>query len=225
MMWGNFGAFIDTRFVIIGNKFLHLSDYFSSIARADPWTGKTLWEIEAGVTTSAYSVTSNYLFVVLEKAKTLYRIHPGDGKVDSLNLTQKDVISMASMGESVWLLSSDGHLTKVDGDTLKELHSFDVGKFEEVRAIGNKLLLSNVEQERLIVAQLKGVWNGKQKNFKLFDPQSGDARELKTNSAKVINGSLITQDDNLIQCLNPDKLEPLWWLNTKDIVGTNPHVA
>ncbi len=217
----------------------------------NPETGVTLWELKSidSSGSAKWCPTDNYLiasidFFRLEDSARkellksyIYRIDPITGKSDSMELSRKGVQGMACIGNNLWVQTIDGHLLCIDLAFLRETKDIKINhSFSElsktvlswdgpVQLTRSKLLLAlysefSIDAPTKIEYILYDIENDQQTVVSEAAPEDPTIAPR----VAVINGSLITQDSNLIQCLDPNTLKPLWWINSKD-EGKNAHVA
>jgi hypothetical protein len=211
-IWENLAALTSTKFYIINNNLLHTQKSFVQINRLNPWTGKIIWSISTPKDNDqiiSSTPTDKYLFVTIanESHFEIDRINPEDGKADVVLSSENEIKDLTTIEDNLWILFETGELFNFDCESFKQLKSINVGNYNKLKQIDNKLLLSNTDENK----------------YSLFDPSTETITPLDTPSAKVINGSLIFEDDKQLRGIDPDTQETTWWIDLDENMK-NAHV-
>lgn len=230
-MWiGEQLAFETSDFVIIDNKLFHVDS--NRIIKVQPWTGKNIWSIfsKNRITYSLgdyckYSRrivnTSKNLFVLIENGHS-YRIDLNTGVQELVKCTQQNPIAITTAGDDLLVLTSDGSISEINAQTLEESRHFETGYklkkstdevpiYYNIQSIGSKILIIDNE------------WP--ESNTFLYDTKSKTGIKYDKQDTFVINSSLVFEDDKQIRGVDPETMETLWWIDRKDITGSNSQVA
>ncbi|NMD13856.1 MAG: hypothetical protein GYA78_00680, partial [Caldisericales bacterium] len=233
----------------IKGALLHASQPFQSlIYRLDPETGETLWQLSADFSGSVtWCPTENYLAVSVDFYRVegslkkelietyIYLVDPITGQNKNMKLSHNNVISMACVGNNLWIQTVDAHLLCVDLTTMKETKDIKIN-----HSLANKLNNWSYPLERIGNKLLLSLYSEFSKDspseveYILFDTLSGRQTVLSKPAPEtsnyipkvsIINGSLIYQDSpTQLRGVDPDTLETLWWIDKKNL-GENAHVA
>jgi len=231
-MWiGEQLAFETSDFVIIDNKLFHVDS--NRIIKVKPWTGEQIWSIfsksQIKYFLSGYyeqnscgiANTSNKLFVLMENGH-LYDIDVDTGEQELVKYTQQNPIAITASGDDLLVLTSDGSISELNAQTLEESKHFETGYklkkstnempvYYSIQSIGSKIIIAD---------------NGwPQSSSFLYDTKSKTGIKYDKQDTFVINSSLVFEDDKQIKGVDPETLETLWWIDRKDITGSNAHVA
>lgn len=210
--WSNCLTTPGANFFIVNGKLLH---YTSSggiiLSRLDQGTGEVLWQTKNNdIADEIVSKTDLYLIVIGKNQNGkvyLHRINPINDEIKTYMFTSDyKTYSFANISNEVWIML-DKRLVRFDIEQLIEKESFDITNTQFIESIDQKMILLDF----------------KTKKFNIFDTETETLTPLNISSAKVINNSLIFEDEKQIRGIDPDTLETTWWIDLDENMK-NAHV-
>ncbi len=233
------GLFRNNRFYIFnGNLFMvdchswnRLSD--ETLSLINPWNGKISWLLSLNYSIRGLYSTDSSRFLFIEcSVRTQKMVDGFPSNVYSMHyyVLDTDSLSIKKVFEnkSLQMLATDDKLFCYDGESLQEL-SDSSDSVESIVPIGRGLKIYS--EDRRVYNNTTGdffvarEYIDGQNNVFLINHETGEKKLIKHDNPQIINHTLITTTDNQIQSINPETLEPIWWIDLdKEDLGDNPRV-
>ncbi len=233
VVWRGLIGYQNNKVCITNNTIISVvSDNKSFVLRGNPETGETIWALESDYKITDSCIAGTKIVIILDE-RELYSIAIENGVFKNI-ATAKDPLSVASFDSTnAWILTRNGIVQEIDidkniigreivlSDKEKGIKGQLSGMFSKIEKIGNSLLLK--------------ISNGDRTNYLIMDSISGNIKEQffgkvidenvgrTTFRAKVINGSLIFEDEKQLRGIDPDTLEITWWIDLDENMK-NAHV-
>jgi len=211
------------------------------LSRLKPSNGNVLWEI-----TTKVGVDSAWYFYENENIVALYVttnqeadnniknnmvyvaiIDPSDGTTHTELLFSRldnDIIDVGSIDGMLWVLLSGGELFEINTSLLTTVNTHQIN-IKDGMATFPDYLEHNAQicDKYVLFEYYDEDWEMEQV---LYDTEKNDVLKFLNNQlTQIINHTLITTTDNQIQSLDPETLEPIWWIDLeKEDLGDNPRV-
>lgn len=198
-------------FFIQNGSLLHIRDDICCVTKINPWTGEILWRLKVKGSIINKSFKDNILYMIVseeQKKNYLYSIDINDCTVKSFELPINDPQMLFNIDQSVFITSSNGYLYKYDVNEYKPVCKYNLNSEIGISKINNKILVFSTQSGKY------SLFDTKTESFTGFDTPS---------SAKVINNSLIFEDEKQLRGINPETLETTWWIDLDENMK-NAHV-
>ena len=186
------------------------------ILRKDPNDGQIIWDAE----TRAYK-PSNTLWVANDKNLfvcisfyneigqslyepvncLLYKLNPQDCTGKGISIDKKECDSIIAIKSTFWMHFKDETLVEIDANNLNQLRSFKTHKINQLRIFISPKNdgLQSIDSKILFI-------NNEENKYSIFDTVTEKIVDLKTTYAKVINNSLIIEDEEKIKGIDPENI-------------------
>lgn len=210
--WSNCLTTPGANFFIVNGRLLH---YTSSggiiLSRLNHCTGEVLWQTKNNdIAEEIISKTDLYLIVIGKNQNGkvyLHRINPTNDEIKTyIFASDIKTYSLANINNYVWIML-DNKLVRFDVEQFIEKESFDITNTGIIESIDQKMILLEFNT----------------KKFNIFDTETETLTPLNVSSAKVINKSLIFEDEKQLRGINPETLETTWWIDLDENMK-NAHV-
>lgn len=232
VVWRGLIGYQDNKVSITNNIIISVvSGDKSFVIGGNPETGEVIWILESDYKITDWCITGTRIIIILDE-KELYSISIENGVYERLNIAKGLLSVLSDSLTYVWVLTRDGIVQEVDihknvinreyalSSKEKGIKGQLSARYSELDKIGNKLLLK--------------ISNGDRTNYLLMNTITFDIKEqifgkvVDQNDghifkAKVINNSLIFEDEKQLRGIDPETLETTWWIDLDEDMK-NAHV-
>ncbi|HOO97892.1 MAG TPA: hypothetical protein PKV16_09180 [Caldisericia bacterium] len=207
--------------------------------RLEPATGKIIWSIpfsDRYIVDYAFSQDNAILLFSDSKVESIALL---SGDRTGLGFEELEYISMEIVMDSLFLLTSDGFFIRRNLNSLEKETTFQLSENNISRPKLNRLYTlihlglcqSSITKLNDTTLLLSIKQDSSSCVYYIFDNQEQTTVELSSDFVYYMNDQLITYKSDFnsnvdtIQSLNPQTLEPIWWIDLTDSdIGENPRV-
>jgi len=217
------------------------------VYRLNPSTGEKIWELENNpeFTVSNMRPNNDYVFGSIRNKESgnhyLVRISPEDGSYKTVEIDTEDDFTIAFSENLVWIFSKGGAYQAFDTHRLSLIRSGQIdtkGKTIRVSNYDYNWIYKVDESFLIQLVTDDKPWTTDDSSFILFKTKNQSILELSNpeplnryeynnppEPIYVKNNSLIVIDGATTKALNPQTLEPIWWIDLTDSdIDNNPRV-
>ncbi len=231
--------------MIIKNEMLiyisKCNDY-SHISRFNPDTGEIIWKQPfKNMNLIDYAISDDFAYLLFDSSG-LKCIELTSGQIEDTGIDSSNFSAIEVIQELLSVLTSDGFFAQYDLSTYEKKQEIQLPISEiskpmlfrqyskihldihetNINPLGDSLILLTIEQEKT------------REKFYVLDTVTQNIQELPYKIVYTLNDQLISYsentetddyDESTIQALNPESLEPTWWINLdEEDFGGNPRV-
>jgi hypothetical protein len=215
------------------------SDETAYTSRINYNTGEVIWKRSfKNMKLVDYAISDDFACLLFNNHRIAsINIQTGDAEYLQLDIT--NAVAVETSNERMFLLNEDGILSSINLVSYKVVNETQLPVSHIEQPILNRdysdiyLGFNDTSIDKISNNLLLVTTSGDCKRF-IFNITTQEVKELPYKLAFHINGNLIVYKENteteeydvaIVQSLNPETLEPIWWIDLeKEDLGDNPRV-